>query len=116
MEVNKHIDVLGDFLPLEPGLEPDLELDLETFPGEGLLPAFLRPALSSFLSPDGLLPFLVPLALGEPWRSSFLPPFLVDLGDVGLPLVTDFLEVTSGTGEGGASGTGSAGTSGGGSV
>ena len=106
----------GDLRPLEPDLEPLLELGLEPFPfGDGLLLVFLPVALSSFLG-EGERPFLL-FPEGDVFRSSFLPPFFPDLGDPGFPpFVPAFAVFGSGSGLGGASLTGSEGNSGFGST
>ena len=104
--------------------------------GDGLLEAFLRAALSSFLLGDGVRSFL-PLAdverspfllfdddparssflpLDDVGRSSFLPPFFEVLGELDLELFNvDLTDFVSDVGLGGASGTGSDLTSGNGS-
>ena len=113
---NEERAIPGDLRPLEPDLEPLLELDLEPFPfGDGLLLAFLPAAFSSFLG-EGERPFLL-FPEGDVFRSSFLPPFFPDLGDPGFPpFVPAFAAFASGSGLGGVSVIGSEGTSGFGST
>lgn len=108
--------VHGDFLPLEPGLDPPLELGRDPFPlGDGLRPPFFLGDFSSFFG-EGDLPFLL-FPDGEAPRSSFLVPFLDAFGDTGFaPLTVDLTDFASGSGLGGTSGTGSGGTSGFGSA